>query len=293
MLDFLYRLSDLSIFLVLTGIAVGVSILSILISKQFIFYRLKYRDNATIASISSLIGIIYGVLAGFMALYLLDNNDHASTAVLKEASAVANVYRESQWLRDPLPGQIEGLMEDYINKVIKVEWPLMREGKDADLGGDEIIQKVSNLMKSYSLNNDQDKLIVPDILTELKSLYNARHERISLSTSQLSPELWEVILVGTILLIGINYAFRVNFYLHLFAISAFAIMAAAMLFLLVTLDRPFQGEFSVQPEALQAVLTFMKTGNEPHLKKSSKAFFKRHRTQSFRKHWESNLSAEA
>lgn len=290
MLDFLYRLSDLSIFLVLSGITVGVSVISILITKRFIFYRLRYRDNATIASISSLIGIIYGVLVGFMALYLLDNNDHASGAVQKEASAVANVYRESQWLHAPLPAQVQAQMEDYINRVVKVEWPLMRSGKDADQGGDEIILDVSNSLQSYSLNSDRDKLIVQDILTELKALYNARHERISLSTSQLSPELWEVILIGTILLIGINYAFRVNFYLHIFAISAFAIMAAAMIFLLVTLDRPFQGEFGVEPSALRAVMIFMKTGKEEHLKSVSGGFSKRHHTHSFRRTRETDPS---
>jgi hypothetical protein len=34
-------------------------------------------------------------------------------------------------------------------------------------------------------------------------------------------------------------------------------MAASLLFLLVTLDRPFMGEFIVEPDALQAVLDLM------------------------------------
>ncbi len=291
MIDFLFHLPDLTIFLILSSITMGFSIIAILISKRFIFYRLKYRDNVTIGSISSLIGIMYGVLVGFMALYLIDNNDHASDAVLREASAVANVYRDSQWLKDPFPEQIRAQLEKYINKAITVEWPVMREGKDVDADGDYIIQNISNLMRGYSLSSDADKLITQDILIELKSLYNARHERISMSTSQLSPELWEVILIGTILLIGINYAFRVNFYLHLFAISAFSIMAASMLFLLVTLDRPFQGEFIVEPDALQAVMTFMKTGKESALK--SAAHFRHHHIHSFHRAWEPSPSEQA
>ncbi len=262
MLNFLYSLSDLTIFLIMVIMTITISLISIIISKRFILRRLRYRDNVTIASISSLIGIIYGVLVGFIALYLIDNNDHASNAVLREASAVANVYRESRWLKAPLPAQFQGLMQDYISKVIKVEWPLMAGGRDADESGDIIIQKLSLLLKDYPIANDSDRLIVQDLLQELKGLYNGRHERISLSKAQLSPELWEVILVGTILIIGINYAFRVNFFLHLFGISAFAIMAASMLFLLVTLDRPFQGEFAIEPDAFRSVERFMKTGGD-------------------------------
>lgn len=288
MLDFLYRLSDFSIFLVLSGIIIAVSIVSIVIGKQFIFHRLKYRDNATIASISSLIGIIYGVLAGFICLYLIDNNDHASQAALHEANAVANVYRDSQWLKNPARAEIKDLLESYINKAINVEWPLMREGKDADVEGDYVIEKISNILRAYPTAAVSDTLIVQDVLTELKTLYNARHERISMSGSQLSPQLWEVILIGTILIIGINYAFRVNFYLHLFAISAFGIMAAAMLFLMVTLDRPFQGEFIVEPDALQAVLRFMKTGSDTIPKQADNRSFIHRHTHSF--HTESALN---
>jgi hypothetical protein len=289
MLDFLYQLSDFSIFLFLSGLIIGVSIISILIGKRFIFHRLKYRDNATIASISSLIGIIYGVLAGFICLYLIDNNDRASEAALREANAVANVYRDSQWLRNPARNDIKLLLEGYIEKVIEVEWPLMREGRDSDVEGDYVIEKISNILKAYPATSASDTLIVQDVLAELKTLYNARHERISMSESQLSPQLWEVILIGTILIIGINYAFRVNFYLHLFAISAFGIMAAAMLFLMVTLDRPFQGEFIVEPHALQAVLRFVKTGNDEVPQQASKNPKHRH-IHSFHKALGSNLS---
>src|SRR5579872_4471129 len=254
MLNYLYQLSDLSIFMILSFLTISLSVASILLSKRLIFFRLRYRDNTTISSISSLIGIIYGVLVGFIALYLIDNNDRASNAVLQEANAVANIYRDSQWLKVPTQKQIREQLGSYLNKVIHIEWPLMREGKEADLGGDFIIQNISNALKNYPTRKGMDTLIVQDLLTELKTLYNARHERISMSISQLSPELWVVILIGTVLIIGINYAFRVNFYLHLFATSAFAIMAASMLFLLVTLDRPFQGEFSIEPDAFQAVL---------------------------------------
>lgn len=260
MLDFLYQTSNFTIFIILSSVAMAISIISVFFSKRYIFYRLKYRDNATIGSISSLIGVIYGVLGGLMALYLLNNNNQACDAVVREADNIANIYRSSQWLNGPQQGQIRLELENYINQVVQVEWPLMRQGKKIDLAGDFIIQRISKILKTYSIQNNSELLIMQNLLTEVNMLYHARHTRINLSFLQLTPQLWGVILIATILIIGINYAFRVNFYLHLFAISAFAIMAASMLFLLVTLDRPFQGEFIIEPDAFNVVLDLIHAG---------------------------------
>ncbi|HVY53238.1 MAG TPA: hypothetical protein VHA13_01825 [Gammaproteobacteria bacterium] len=257
MLDYLYQLSSFNTFLILIGISIICSVIFVIINRYFLLYKLRYKDNATIGSISSLIGIIYGVLVGFLALYLIDNNDHASDAVRHEANATANIYRESKWLNEPAHKYVHVQLKKYVDNIINVEWPLMKKGKDIDHTGDIIIDDISSHLKNYKIVTQSDAVVMQDILTELKSLNDARRQRIEMSFSQLSPDIWQVILIGTILIVGINYAFRVNFYLHLFAISAFAIMAASMLFLLITLDRPFQGEFTVQPDAFKVVQFFI------------------------------------
>lgn len=254
MIEFLYHISDAAVFLTMVIVTIVFSLLLIVLNKIFIFYKLKYKDNATTASVSALIGIIYGVLAGFICLYLLTNNDHASTAALNEGTAAENIYRESHWLKGPIQHQIQDNLHQYVKGVITVEWPAMREGKNVERRHGSYIDKMSDALIHYPIANQSDFIIVNDLMQEIKELFKARQQRIEISGSQLTPEIWEVILISTILLIVINYAFRVNFYLHIFGITAFAIMAASVLFLLVTLDRPFQGEFAVEPDALQSAL---------------------------------------
>lgn len=257
MLDFLYRISDLSVFLIIAAFIIVFSLLLIILNKIFIFYKFNYKDNTPTASIASLIGIIYGVMVGFLCLYLLNNQDHASNAALNEGIAAANIYRESKWLKEPVQHQIQADLKTYLEKVITVEWPAMSEGKSPDRSDGDIINKMSNELMHYSIITQGDAIIVTDLLQEIKSLFKGRQERVQMSQTQLSPDLWLVILIGTILIIVINYAFRVNFYLHIFSITAFAIMATSVVFILVTLDRPFQGEFVVEPTAVRAVLDFM------------------------------------
>jgi hypothetical protein len=252
--DFMYNVSDLTVFLLLAGVTISFSVIAVLIDKHFFFNKLRYKDNATIGSISSLIGIIYGVLVGFIALYLINNQDHASNAVQREASAAATIYEGSKWLPQPFQQTVQKDLHDYVAGVIGPEWTQMRKFESVGFSGDILIDKIFSDLKSYNPANNSETANLSNLLVSINALYTARHERISMSTTQLSPEIWEVIMIGTILIIAINYAFRVSFSLHLFATCSFAIMAASMLFLLVTLDRPFQGEFVVEPAAFQDVL---------------------------------------
>ncbi len=255
--EFLYHISDAAVFAFMVITTITFSLLLIILNKYFIFYKLKYRNNTITASVGSLIGIIYGVLIGFVCLFLLNNNDHASTAALNEGISAANIYRDSNWLKEPERHQIRQDLRKYIDAVINVEWPAMTSGKNPGVNNGYIISDISNRLITYPIVTQNDALILRDIVQEIKSLFNARQERIQMSVTNLSSGIWLVLIIGTILIIVINYAYRVSYYLHIFSITTFSIMAASVLFLLVTLDRPFQGEFVVEPTALQAVLDTM------------------------------------
>ncbi len=251
--NFMYTLPDFGVFFILVAFTVVVSFACIFINKKFIYRKLRYRDNAAISSISALIGIIYGVLVGFLCLYLITNQDHASQAVQHEANALENIYLQSTWMQQPSRDVLRQDLLNYVNEVINKEWPIMSSFKKIGLAGDRIILKILDDIKKFEPKSNSENIVFDNLSRSVNDLSNARHERILMSYSALAPELWEVVLLGTVLIIAINYAFRVNFYLHLFSTFAFAIMAASMLFLLVTLDTPFQGEFAVTADSIKDV----------------------------------------
>jgi hypothetical protein len=256
-MDSLLQMTDIAIFIVLSCFSIVISIVAIFIIKRYVPTRVRYRDNPAIANMSALIGIIYGVLSGLTALYLLNNVNYTSDAVQREANGVANTYRDSQWLPEPLKTKVKASIKSYLTEVINVEWPLMKKGRQLDNAGDVIIESMASDVIHYSPPSNVATMIQRDILGEIKSLYDARHQRINMSYSSLSSEIWDVILIGTILTIAINYLLKMNFYLHILTVSAAALMTSSMIFLLITLDKPFQGEFVIAPDALQAVLKLM------------------------------------
>lgn len=257
MLDFIFRLPDTLVFACLSVFTIFISIAVIFLVRRHVPLTMRYQDSAGIANTSALISIIYGVLAGLMALYLINNINYTSDAVQREANSLANLYHSSQWLKEPTRSAIQEDVKGYLDQVIGVEWLALKQGKIPGHKGKYIIADMMQQLSQYNIVTNSETLIMQDILDEIKNLYNAREQRIHMSYSQLSPEAWVVILIGSILTIAINFLLGMNFYLHLLTVTFVAIMTSSMVFLLITLDRPFQGEFGVQPDALLAVQEYI------------------------------------
>ncbi|MDR3477258.1 MAG: DUF4239 domain-containing protein [Gammaproteobacteria bacterium] len=254
MLDYLLQMPDVYLFLLLSGTSIFVTIIVVFLIRRYIPLELRYKDNPVIGNMSALISIIYGVLVGLTALYLINNISYTGDAVQREANSVANIYRNSTLLKEPAKTRIQASIKKYLTEVINVEWPQMESGQKINKDGDKIIDSIGKELSYYSGINSTELLILHDMFESVRNLYDGRQQRIQMSYSELNPEIWEVILIGTILTIGINYLFGMNFYLHIVTVSAGALMAAAMLFLLLSLDRPFQGDFVIGPDSFKSLL---------------------------------------
>jgi len=255
MFNFLYEIPNAYLFLLLNIFFISTSILGVFLVRRFMQVEVRYRDNPVLGNVVSLIGIIYGVLVGLTALYLINNVGYTADAVQREANSVANIYRDSRWLDDPVKTEIKTTLTNYLNEVITIEWPLMKSGKILSSDGENMINRIANEINSYIRAHPSDALVMQDMLEEIKTLYNSREQRIHMSFSTLNSEMWIVILIGTILTISINYLFKMKLKLHIISVAATSLMASSMFFLLLTLDRPFQGEFVIEPTALQFVLS--------------------------------------
>src|SRR5438045_5099955 len=95
MLEFMYHFSDALLFTLLAGTLISASIVIICLIHYLVPHELRIRDNAVIGSVSATISLVYGVLSGLVALYLINSINDASDAVQREANAAANIWRSS------------------------------------------------------------------------------------------------------------------------------------------------------------------------------------------------------
>jgi hypothetical protein len=82
-----------------------------------------------------------------------------------------------------------------------------------------------------------------------------RVNRLLMSAGGLDGFLWTVLWTGTIVTVGFTFLFAFeNVPLQLAMIGALAFALALVLFLIASLDHPFQGQVSVTPEAFHNAL---------------------------------------
>ena len=257
MMDYLYQTSDPILFLIVSGFLLLFSLMSLYLIKWYFPLHLRYQDNTVIGCAVALIGLIYGVLAGFATAHLINNNTLAIDALQHESNSIANLYRDSGWLKEPVQGRIRSEIRQYLSDVLNIEWPLMSIGKTVTNEGGLVIDRISDELKQYKMTSNTDQIIVTEMLDIIKNLYDGRQQRIQLSYASLDVEIWIVILLGTILTLCISYIYGMFFYLHVFTVLTSALMMSSIIFLLISLDKPFQGEFVVGPSVYQDLVVQM------------------------------------
>lgn len=258
-----YDLPNTALLITLSLFFILLSAAGVFAIKKLIPNEMRYRDNPIVGNVSALLSVIYGVLVGLTALYLINNINATSEAVQKEANAVADLYRDIKWLNPPIRHQIKAQVIVYLDNVIQTEWPQLQENNKIDGKGDLIIEKIADILHEYKFTETSSVIVLRDILEDIRSLYDYRQHRIQASTSTLNAEMWTVILIGTLLTVAINYFFEMHLFMHLITITAVALMASSMIFLLITLDKPFKGDFVIEPTAFQTVLNFINTDKDP------------------------------
>jgi hypothetical protein len=75
------------------------------------------------------LGIIFGLFVAFTAAQVWNDNDLASAAVSREASALRAVMLLAAGLPSEQAGRLHDLIRGYIEHTAKVEWPMMARQK--------------------------------------------------------------------------------------------------------------------------------------------------------------------
>ncbi|XVN42172.1 MAG: hypothetical protein RCG15_05740 [Candidatus Rickettsia vulgarisii] len=88
------------------------------------------------------------------------------------------------------------------------------------------------------------------IFNEIKELYTARYKRIQMSYVSLNPQYWFFIFITTVISLIFLCMLGNKLYLHNISIILVCINSTSIIFLLISLDKPFRGALSVKPEAL-------------------------------------------
>jgi hypothetical protein len=256
-MSILYTLPSYVLLFLAAALAAGLACAGQIIVHR----RFKPEDfvhhNEVAGFIIAVVGTLYAVLLGFVTVVVWQQYDNARVKAALEAASVGNAWHNAVGLPQPERSVIRHDMLEYVQGMLRDEWPAMHAGGYSS-DGDRIIMHATTVvgqMVPADLAQANAQAATLHLLTDL---HDSRQERYSSNESSISGFQWTVLFVGAIVVIGFCYLFGVERRpAHLIMTGAVAIMVASMFVLIFELEDPFRSDLGIPPTPWTALLAHM------------------------------------
>jgi hypothetical protein len=201
------------------------------------------------------LSVVFALLVGFLAAQVWSDNDRASTAVNREASAL----RAAVLVAAAFPGEPETrlheLVRGYIQEAATREWPAMAR-RDVTLTiAPPRLAEALRLALALPANTPGQLAAQRELVGSLETAFDARRQRIILSRSSVNWVKWTVLLLQAgLMLIAIAMVHCDNRFSNKIILGIFATSVGLAVLLIAAHSRPFTGEIAVTPTYLLQVM---------------------------------------
>jgi len=201
------------------------------------------------------LGIIFGLLVGFVAVQVWNDFDKAKVAVTTEAGALRAVILLDEHFPEEQRMQLRTLINRHIDEAVNREWPAMAHQRLTLAALPTALVEALHLTVSLKPQDEAQRIARREIVAALHRAADARRQRIVISQSTVGPVKWAAILLqGLCALIGIALVHSDNRLTCAIAVAIFATGIALSSLLIAAYGAPFSGDISVGPELLQQVV---------------------------------------
>ena len=198
------------------------------------------------------LGLVFGLLVGFLAAQVWGDSDRARLAVNREASALRTVTLLAASFPGESETRIHALVRRHIEDAVKLEWPAMAQRRARLTPIPAPLAEALRATVSLAPQGDGQRIAQREIVTMLQDALDARRQRIIISQSGINWVKWTgVILEAILTLIAIACVHSESRGTSAIALTIFASAAAVSLVLIASQERPFTGPLSVGAETLQ------------------------------------------
>jgi hypothetical protein len=251
-----------------TAIGSVLIIISCIVSALFALAVLRHywapstraAHNDVVGPNVSVLGTTYAVLLAFMLSGVWTNLQAARLNAEQEANNLVNIFRFAYQLPPESRTQVQALARQYCDAMITDEWPAMVK-ETQSLKAHHLTQQLWRALTTVQPRNSGEQTVMDHSLSELTGMTEHRRIRLLQSRQHLPAMLWAVLIVGGLVTVGSTCLFHVqNFKLHVVQVFEISFLLSLMLVAIASINRPYQGDVHVSPEAFQYALDTM---NEP------------------------------
>jgi hypothetical protein len=256
--NFVYDLSTAEMLSLLSACFVGFTWFGTIFLRPFLrsFLRREPGMNDLVGYLLSAHGVYFGILLGLIALSAYENFAAAESVVADEAAKLAILYTDVSAYPQPLRDELQERLRGYTEYVINEGWKEQREGI-VPRGGAVHISRILEKLVTFEPATKGQEIVHAETLRQFNALIEARRQRHDAVLSGLPPVLWYVVIIGVAINSLLIWMLDMKPLSQLFLGGIISFFLAALIGLVVATEKPFRGETSVPPDALQIVYDSM------------------------------------
>ena len=142
----------------------------------------------------------------------------------------------------------------YARSVAIEEWPMLRQGRES-ANSLAAIESLWSLVRRYEPNGPREEALYGKLLDEVQEMSDARRMRLLSSRAGVPWLIWGVLIGGGVVTVLFTYFFGLkNFRARMAMTGLYVASIGFVLFLVASIDHPFSGSVSIQPEAMESVI---------------------------------------
>ena len=239
------------------------SVGGLLLVRRHVIPRLRVQglDSEFTGAMLQSVMVFYGLAVALIAVTVFQTYSDTTKVVTGEATALNALYRDVTSYPEPIRTELQKGLRDYTDQIIKGAWPLVRQGK-VPTAGLEHMSNFQVVLTKFEPTTEGQKLLHAETLRAYNQLIQARRQRLDAVGTKLPAVMWTVIIIGAFISLSASFFFKVeDVRLHMIEVLLLAVFIGLVIFMILSLDRPFRGDLGIGPEPYQLVYDQLMKGS--------------------------------
>ncbi|HEY8126136.1 MAG TPA: hypothetical protein VIF88_12045 [Methylocystis sp.] len=221
------------------------------IAHQWLHGRRNANEmiGLTLAAFSTL----YGILLGLLAVEAYQDFTAVQDVISKEALTIAALHRDFDGFPQPTRGELQDSLRNYAREAIDAVHPPPNVPRDPHSRSPGMTALFAQLM-GFQAKLKSEEIVQTETFSRLNTLVEHRRYLIAAGANGIPRELWLVVCLNGLLLLGLICIFDMELHVHLILSGAMALFLGSVIFLIAAMDNPFNGGMTIDSGPLEAVL---------------------------------------
>jgi hypothetical protein len=248
---------------VTVAFVVGLSVGGLVVFRKLVSHTRLEEANEVSGQVFQLAGVLYAVLVAFVVVVVWEQFGDAEHATESEASAIADLLRDSTAIPTASRAEVQRGLLDYTADVVNTEFPRMRRGEAIEEESARTTELWDAFLKVQPETRNEISFFDHDIV-KLNELSEHRKLRVSTSEAAIPGELWVLLIGGGAVVMAFTFLFGTRTLLvHALGVGLTAALMGFVMYLIFALEHPFVGALSVKPDPYVNVLQIWKDDLPP------------------------------